>query len=106
MKHYSGKIIETAFTKQYLILTGVLMGIFAFAALCQASGLGAHHNLQIELFPAAGKLTGIDDITIKSNAARVLEFYISERVSQLKVEVNKLPHNFSFENGRIKLTLE
>jgi hypothetical protein len=102
MRHDSGKLLTT----RYLILTGVLLGIVAFAAVSRATGLRAHHNLQIELFPAAGKLTGIDEIAIRSDAARVLEFQISERVSQLKVEVNKKSHNFNFENGRIKLTLE
>ena len=102
MRHDSGKLLTT----RYLILTGVLLGIVAFAAVSRATGLRAHHNLQIELFPAAGKLTGIDEIAIRSDAARVLEFQISERASQLKVEVNKKSHNFNFEKGRIKLTLE
>ena len=105
MGHYSEKIFGS-YLKQYLILTGVLLGIFAFASVCQASGLHVHHNLRVELFPAAGKLIGIDDISIKSAAARILEFRISERVSQLTVAVNKQPHNFNFENGRIKLALE
>ena len=105
MGHYSGKIFRN-YLKQYLALIGVLLGVLVLAAVSQATGLSAHHNLQIELFPAAGKLTGIDDIAIKSAAARVLEFHISKRVSQLKVEVNKNPHNFNFENGRIKLILE
>ena len=102
MGHYPGKFPNT----HYLILTGVLLGLFVVAAVSQAAGLRAHHTLQIELFPAAGKLTGIDEIAIKSAAVRVLEFYISERATQLKVEVNQKPRNFNFENGRIKLTLE
>jgi len=102
MRHDSRKFLNT----HYLILTGVFLGIFVCAAVSQASGLRAHHNLQIELFPAAGKLTGIDEIAVRSDPARVLEFHISERVSQLKVEVNRKSHSFNFENGRIKLTLE
>ena len=82
------------------------MVIFGFGASPQASELRAHHNLQIELYPATSKLTGIDDITIQSEAARVLEFRISERVSQLKVALNKKPRNFDFKNGRLKLILE
>ncbi len=102
MGHYPGKFLNT----HYLILTGVLLGIFVLASVSQAAGLRAHHTLQIELFPAAGKLTGSDEIAIKSAAVRVLEFHISERVSQLKVAVNKKSRNFNFENGRIKLPLE
>ena len=98
---YSGKIIRI-----YLSIAGVLLGVFAFAAVSQATGLRAHHNLQIELYPAANKLTGSDDIAIKSDTAGILEFRLSERVSQLEIEVNKKPRNFNFENGRLKLTLE
>ena len=68
MKHYSGKFQN----KQYLILFGMLLVIFGFAASSQAAGLRAHHNLQVELYPASSKLTGIDDITIKSGAAGIL----------------------------------
>ncbi len=102
MKHYSGKFQN----KLYLILSGILLVIFGFAASSQAAELRAHHNLQIELYPASSKLTGIDDITIKSGATGILEFRLSERVSQLKVAVNKTPRSFDFENGRLKLTLE
>ena len=102
MKHYSGKFQN----KQYLILFGMLLVIFGFAASSQAAGLRAHHNLQVELYPASSKLTGIDDITIKSGAAGILEFRLSERVSQLKVAVNKTPRSFDFKNGRLKLILE
>jgi hypothetical protein len=102
MRHHPGKFL----TRKYLTLTGILLGIFTLAAVSQAAGLRAHHNLQIEVFPAANKLTGLDHITIKSAAARVLEFHISERVSPLKVAVNKKPRDFDFENGRLKLALE
>jgi hypothetical protein len=102
MKHYSGKFQH----KLYLLLSGILLVIFGFAASPQASELRAHHNLRIELYPATSQLTGVDDITIQSEATRVLEFRISERVSQLKVALNKQPRNFDFKNGRLKLILE
>ncbi len=102
MKHYSGKFQN----KLYLILSGILLVIFGFAASSQAAELRGHHNLQIELYPASSKLTGIDDISIKSGATGILEFRLSERISQLKVMVNKTPRGFDFENGRLKLTLE
>jgi hypothetical protein len=102
MEQYSTKILN----KQYLIPMGVLLFLLAFAAGAQAAGLRAHHNLQIELYPAANKLIGIDAISIKPDAAEILEFRISEGVSQLKVDVNKKSRNFNFENGRIKLRLE
>ena len=102
MENYSTKCLN----KQYLILVGALLVLLAFAAVSQATGLQVHHNLQIELYPAANKLIGIDVISIESNAAGILEFHISERVTQLKVDVNNKSRNFNLENGRIKLRLE
>jgi hypothetical protein len=102
MEQYSTKFLN----KQYLILMGVLLVLLAFATVSQATGLHVHHNLQIELYPAANKLIGIDAISIKPDAAAILEFHISERVTQLKVAVNNKPRDFNFENGRIKLPLE
>ena len=69
MEKYSTKFLN----KQYLILMGILLVLLASAAVSRATGLHVHHDLRIELFPAAGRLTGIDDISIKSAAARVLE---------------------------------
>ena len=102
MQQYSTKFLN----KPYLVLMGVLLVVLAFAAVSRATVLQAHHNLRIELFPAAGKLTGIDDITIKSAAVRFLEFHISQRVTPLKVAVNKKPRNFNFVNGLIEVPLE
>ena len=92
--------------KTNLILAVILWAIFALATYSQAVELRAHHDLQIELNPAASKLSGIDDITLAVPDTRKLEFRISERVSQLKVEVNKQPRDFSFKDGRLKLELE
>ena len=91
--------------KTNLILAGILWAIFALATYAQAAELRAHHNLQIQLDPAASMLSGIDDITLAAIDTGVLEFRISQRVSQLKVEVNNQPRDFSFENGQLKLTL-
>jgi hypothetical protein len=102
MENYSTKFQN----KQYLILVGVLLVLLAFAAVSRATELQVHHNLQIELYPSANKLIGTDVISIKSEPAGILEFHISERVTQLKVDVNNKSRNFNFENGRIKLRLE
>ena len=102
MEQYSTKSLN----KPYFILVGILLVLLALATVSRAAGLHAHHNLRIELFPAAGKLAGIDDIKIKSAAAGVLEFHISKRVSALKVAVNKKPRHFKFANGLIEVPLE
>jgi len=105
MAHYSGNIIRS-YIQKYLIFTLVCAGIFAYAADSRASGLLAHHDLRIELFPAAGRLTGVDNISIKSASVRILEFNIANQAEQLKVAVNQKPRPFKFENGRLGLILE
>jgi hypothetical protein len=89
-----------------LVLAGIIGAIFTLATDSQAAELRAHHHLQIQLDPASNKLSGIDDITLTAPDTRTLEFRLSERVSQLKVEVNRQPRDFSFDRGRLTLVLE
>jgi hypothetical protein len=84
----------------------ILLTIFSCAAASQAAGLNAAHHIQVELVPDEMRLNGRDDITIQTHGIQVLEFRLSERISQLKVEVNQNPRNFNFENGRLGLNLE
>jgi hypothetical protein len=102
MKHYSTKFQN----KQPIILISFLLVLFVFCPAARAADLQADHNLRIELFPAAGRLTGIDDISIKTTAVRVLKFHISKRISSLKVSVNNEPRDFKFANGLIEVPLE
>lgn len=92
--------------KTNLALAGIVWAMCAFATGPQAAELRAHHDLQVELDPAANRLTGIDDITLTAPDTGILEFRLSERVSPLKVEVNHQPRAFSFNGGRLKLALE
>lgn len=91
---------------RYVILGLAFAGISAFAADSRANGLRAHHDLRIQLFPAAGRLTGVDNISIKSASAGILAFHIADQAAQLKVTVNRKPRPFKFENGRLELILE
>ena len=105
MAHYSGNMIRSYIIK-YLIVTLTFAGIFADAADSRASRMDAHHDLRIELFPAGGRLAGVDNVSIKSASGRILEFQIADQAAQLKVAVNQKPRPFKFENGRLELTLE
>ncbi len=92
--------------KSCLKIVGLLFGISGGVAVSQASGLNAAHHIQIELFPSEMKLTGQDDITIKSTGTEVLEFRLSEHATRIEVQVNRDPRNFNFENGRLRLNLK
>jgi hypothetical protein len=91
---------------KYVIFSLAFAGIVACAADSRANGLQAHHDLRIELFPADGQLTGVDNISIKSAPAGILAFHIADQAAQLKVAVNQKPHPFKFENGLLELVLE
>jgi len=92
--------------KHCLKIYVILLTIFSCAAASQAAGLNAAHHIQVELVPDEMRLNGRDDITIQTNGIQVLEFRLSDRISQLKVEVNRNPRNFNFENSRLGLNLE
>ena len=74
--------------------------------MTQAESLTATQHIQIELFPADMTLTGRNDITIKTNDTEILQFRLSERATQVAVEVNRDPRNFSFEGDRLQLNLK
>lgn len=84
----------------------ILFGIFSGASISQTTELKAVHRIQIELFPVEMKLTGQDDIAVKSNETEFLEFRLSERADKLKVQVNKKPRDFNFDNGLLRINLK
>jgi hypothetical protein len=92
--------------KYFSIMLLILFVIFGNIAISQASGLEATQHIQVELFPAEKTLTGRNDITIKTNASEVLQFRLSERATQIVVEVNREPRNFSFIDDRLRLKLK
>ncbi|NNL77218.1 MAG: hypothetical protein HKO68_12855, partial [Desulfobacterales bacterium] len=91
--------------KTWLKMMGILSVLFGWAAVSHSAGLSAVHHIQIELLPAEMKLIGRDDLRLKTNGIKVLEFSLSERISQLKVDVDQEPRNFSFSDGRLRLNL-
>jgi hypothetical protein len=94
------------YLKHCFIIALVLGGLFAVAPGARANGMHGHHDLEIDLFPASGRLAGVDNIHIKSASARILEFRITDRATQISAAVNHKPRPFNFENGRLKLALE
>ena len=88
------------------ILALILGAVLAFATGTRANGMHAHHELEITLFPDAGRLEGRDNITIKPTLGRIIEFNMAAQATQINVAVNRKPHPFKFEKGRLELTLE
>jgi hypothetical protein len=92
--------------RRYIKLFGALLAVFACSSVSQAAELKAAHHIQIELIPAEKKLNGRDDITLQAGGVDILEFRLSERITQLRVRVNRKRRHFDFKNGRLQLSLK
>jgi hypothetical protein len=71
-----------------------------------AAALEVEHRLEIELMPPAHLLTGRDVLQIRVDDRRKLVFALSERVAQLRVEVDGKPRTFKFTNSELEVPLE
>ena len=105
MKNHPEKLGRKRF-KYHFILAFIFGAVLAFATGAIANGMHAHHELEITLFPDTGRLEGRDNITIKPAFGRILEFNMAAKATQINVAVNRQPHRFKFEKGRLTLTLE
>ncbi len=88
-----------------LLITGMLLFIFGTAVVSPASEVTAFHHICIELFPDGRKLDGRDDMAIEPHGAGILNFRLAKQAEQVRVFVDKKPRNFSFQNGRLRLSL-
>jgi hypothetical protein len=76
------------------------------AAGASAAALEVEHRLDVELIPAAHILAGRDALHIRVDDRRKLVFALSERVAQLRVEVEGQPRTFKFTNSELEVPLE
>ena len=106
--------------RYHLTLTGVTaicawsVGFFSLAALfvpgvglpAGAAALRVAHDLSVELIPSAHMLVGHDRMNIRVDDRRKLVFALSERVIQVRVEVEGRPRTFTFSNSELEIPLE
>lgn len=96
--------IKASLTVRVLVLGLVLTAVTAVGA--PAAALDVEHRLEIELIPPAHMLAGRDVLHIRVDDRRKLLFALSERVSQLRVEVDGTPRTFKFTNSELDVPLE
>jgi aminopeptidase N len=85
------------------------LALVFFQGACQpakAAGLLVAHDLSIELVPSAHLLTGFDRMSIRVDDRHKLVFSLSERVTQIRVEVEGAPRTFRFSNSELEIPLE
>lgn len=95
--------------KVSLWVRALVLGLVLMAATpdgVSAAALEVEHRLEIELMPAAHLLTGRDVLRIRVDDRRKLVFALSERVAQLRVEVEGNPRTFKFTNSELDVPLE
>jgi hypothetical protein len=71
-----------------------------------AARLSAEHRLEVEILPGAHLLVGRDLLTVEMDDRRKLVFGLSDRVTQLQVEVGGRPRTFRFTNAELEIPLE
>jgi len=64
------------------------------------------HDLSVELIPSAHMLVGHDRMNIRVDDRRKLVFALSERVIQVRVEVEGRPRTFTFSNSELEIPLD
>ena len=95
--------------KVSLTVRALVLGLVLMAATpdgAPAAALEVEHRLAIELMPSAHMLTGRDVLHIRLDDRRKLVFALSERVAQLRVEVDGKPRTFKFTNAELAVPLE
>ena len=90
---------KVSLTVRALVLGLVLMAVAPDGV--PAAALEVEHRLEIELMPSAHLLTGRDVLQIRVDDRRKLVFALSERVAQLRVEVDGKPRTFKFTNSEL-----
>jgi len=94
------------FVAPYLKMLAFSLAMLVWGSVSQAAGLNARHHIQIELIPDEAQLIGRDDIVIEPKDSKDLVFSLSERLTQIKVEVGGNQRDFNFKNGRLLIKLE
>jgi len=88
----------------------ICMVASVFAGACgrpaSAGVLQVAHELNIELVPAAHLLVGRDNMSIRVDDRRKLVFSLSDRVTQIRVEVEGKPRTFKFSSSELEIPLE
>ena len=86
-------------------LFGLIL-VVILATATHAAPLEVEHRLDIELFPDAHMLAGRDEMRIRVDDRRKLVFALSDRVFQVRVEVDGRPRTFKFTNAELDVPLE
>jgi hypothetical protein len=83
---------------------------FTFFLICGflplAHAASAEHHLEVELIPSEHKLIGLDRIDITTDGEESLTFQLSEKASNISVEINGVRRNFYSNPGRLRLPLK
>ncbi len=91
------------------LLAVAALALFLFQGVCQpvqAAALTVAHDLSIELAPSAHLLMGFDKMSIRVDDRHKLVFSLSERVTQIRVEMEGTPRTFKFSNSELEIPLE
>ncbi len=91
------------------VLVSLAAGIAA-ACFCvawpSAASMEVEHRLEVELEPARRLLSGVDEMTVRTDGRERLVFFLSERAHDLRVEVRGRPRDFAFRASFLEVPLD
>ena len=64
-----------------------------------------HHDLKATLFPSGNRLSGIDEVTVRTKGEAFIDFSLSQRAMVKRIEVNGRSKKISFNRGRLRVPL-
>ena len=84
----------------------MLLLLTIFGPVQSAVAVSVHHNLKIKIHPQEKKLTGIDDMEVRLEAAAAISFILSEKAGRIEVLVNGEPAKLISDRSKHRIPLK
>ena len=83
----------------------MFLWLILFGPVQSAVAVSVHHNLQIKIHPQESRLTGIDDMEVRLEAAAAINFILSERADPIEALVNGKPAELTSDGSKHRIPL-
>ncbi len=90
----------------YCIVIKMLLLLTLFGPVRSAVAVSVHHNLKIKIYPQENRLTGIDDMEVRLEAAAAINFILSEKAGRIEALVNGKPAKLISDRSKHRIPLK
>ena len=91
---------------RYCIILKMLLLITLCGPVRSAVAVSVHHNLNISIHPDEHRLTGIDNMEVRLEAAAAINFILSEKADRINVQVNGKPVELISDGSEHRISLK